>query len=80
MPEGVLVKEVLCHAILGCPHLPQVGDMVAQLLDGLHLLIQVVSFDEVTQLKRRLKKGLGLHIAHPAETGSEIILTLPSER
>lgn len=30
--------------------------------------------------KMEIKKGLGLHIAHPAETGSEIILTLPSER
>lgn len=54
--KGVLVKEVLCHAILWCPHLPQVGHMVTQLLDGFDLLIQVMSLNEVTQLKGRQKE------------------------
>jgi len=53
VPESVLVKEVLCHAVFWCPHLPQVGHMVTQLFDGFHLLIQVVSLNEVTQLKGR---------------------------
>lgn len=53
VPKGVLVEEILCHAVFGGPHLPQVGHMVTQLLDGFHLLIQVVGLNEVTQLKGR---------------------------
>lgn len=53
VPEGVLVEEILCHAVFGGPHLPQVGHVVTQLLDGFHLLIQVVGLNEVTQLQGR---------------------------
>lgn len=51
--EGVLVEQILCHAVLGGPHPPQVGHMVTQLLDGFHLLIQVMGLNEVTQLQGR---------------------------
>lgn len=51
--QGVLVEEVLCHASCGGSHPAQVGYVVAQFLDGLHLLIQVMSLDEVAQLEER---------------------------
>lgn len=50
VPQGELVEQVLSHAILGCSQALQVGDMVSQLLDGLHLLLQVVRLQEITQL------------------------------
>lgn len=55
VPQGVLVKEVLRHPILWCPHLPEVGHMVTKLFNRLHLLIQVVGLNEVTQLKGEMK-------------------------
>lgn len=45
-----LVEQVLGHAVLGGAHAAQVGHPVAKLLDGLHLLIQVVSFNEIAHL------------------------------
>lgn len=79
VPKGVLVKEVLCHAILGCPHLPQVGDMVTQLLDGFDLLIQVVSLNEVTQLQetKEVEFKAWMQLS-PAETTSEMPPVLPA--
>ncbi len=50
-PQGVLVKQVLRHLVAMGVHAGEVGNVVAQLLDGLHLLIQVVGFQEVTQLR-----------------------------
>lgn len=50
-PKGVLVKQVLCHLVVVGVHAGEVGNVVAQLLDGLHLLVQVVGLQEVTQLK-----------------------------
>lgn len=48
--------------------------MVTQLFDGFHLFIQVVSLNEVTQLKGRQKSlNLGLSTAYPAEPASEIL-------
>ncbi len=48
--QGVLVKQVLRHPVVASIHLGKVGDVVTKLLDGLNLLIQVVSLQEVTQL------------------------------
>ena len=48
--QGVLVKEVLCHARSRGPHLAQVGYVVTQFFDGFHLLIQVMSLNEITQM------------------------------
>ena len=60
MSQGVLVKEVLCHARSRGPHLAQVGYVVTQFFDGFHLLIQVMSLNEITQLKKRTgKKVIG---------------------
>lgn len=73
VPEGVLVEQVLGHAVLRGPHLPQVGNMVTQLLDGFHLLIQVVSLNEVTQLKGRQKKfKFRSNTDYPAKAVAEI--------
>lgn len=52
LAQGVFVKQVLGHSILGSPHAAQVGHPVGKLLDRLHLLIQEVCFDEVTQLQK----------------------------
>lgn len=46
----MLVKQILCHLIVGGIHLCEVGDDVAQLLDGIHLLSQVMGLQEVTEL------------------------------
>lgn len=51
--QGVFVKQVLCHAVLRSSHAAQVGHPVCQFFDGLHLLIQVVCLNEITQLKER---------------------------
>lgn len=51
-PKGVLVKQVLGHLVVLSIHAGEVGDVVTQLLDGLHLLIQVVALQEITQLQR----------------------------
>lgn len=48
--QGVFVKQVLGHAILRSSHAAQVGHPVCQLFDGLHLLIQVVCLNEITQM------------------------------
>lgn len=48
----MLVKQVLRHLVGVGVHAGEVGDVVTQLLDGLHLLIQVVALQEVTQLRR----------------------------
>lgn len=49
--QGMFIKQVLCHAILRSTHATQIGHPVCQLFDGLHLLVQVVSLDEIAQLK-----------------------------
>lgn len=49
--QGVLVKQVLCQLVVVGIHTGEVGDVVAQLLDGLHLLVQVVGLQEVAQLR-----------------------------
>lgn len=49
--QGVFVKQVLRHLVVVGVHAGQVGDVISKLLDGLHLLIQIVGLQEVTQLK-----------------------------
>lgn len=58
VPQGVLVKQVLCHLVGVGIHAGEVGDVVAQLLDGLHLLVQVMGLQEVTQLRTRSKNKI----------------------
>lgn len=53
MSQGVLVKQIFCHASFRGSHLAQVGHVVTQFLDGFHLLIQVMCLNEVTQLGKR---------------------------
>lgn len=50
-PQGVLVKQVLRHLVVVGIHAGEVGNVVTQLLDGLHLLVQVVALQEVTKLR-----------------------------
>lgn len=50
--QGVLVEQVLGHLVVVGIHAGEVGDVVTQLLDGLHLLVQVVALQEVAQLLR----------------------------
>ena len=47
----MLVKQVLGHPVGRGAHATQVADVVAQLLDGLHLFVQVVGLQEVVHLK-----------------------------
>lgn len=58
----MFVKQVFSQAVLRSSHTAQVGQVVSQLFDGLHLLVQVVSLNEVAQLegkkKQKAKKGL----------------------
>lgn len=54
----MLVKQVLCHLVGVGIHAGEVGDVVAQLLDGLHLLVQVMGLQEVTQLRTRSKNKM----------------------
>lgn len=49
--QGVLVEQVLRHLVVGGIQALEVGDVVTQLFDGLHLLIQVVGLQEVTHLR-----------------------------
>lgn len=55
--QGMFVKQVLGHAILRSSHAAQVGHPVRQFFDGLHLLVQVVCLDEITQLEERVKSN-----------------------
>lgn len=48
--QGVLVEQVLGHLVVVGIHAGEVGDVVTQLLDGLHLLVQIVALQEVAQL------------------------------
>ena len=58
MLEGEALKEILAQSRLGRTglrglrpgHPAEVGQVVAHLLDQLHLLIQEVAFQEVTEL------------------------------
>lgn len=52
--KGVFVEQVFRHAVLRCPHAPQVGHPVCQFFDGLYLLVQVMSLNEITQLKQKI--------------------------
>lgn len=49
--KSVLVKQVLCHLIVVGIHAGEVCNVISQLLYGLHLLVQVVGLQEVTQLE-----------------------------
>ncbi len=51
--QGMFVKQIFSHAILRSSHAAQVGHPVCQFFDGLHLLVQEVRLDEITQLKKR---------------------------
>ena len=51
--QGVFVKQVLGHPVRRGAHATQVADVVAQLLDGLHLFVQVVALQEVVHLKKQ---------------------------
>jgi len=55
-PHGVLVKQVLGHLVCVGVHSAQISDEVSELLDGLDLLVQVVSLQEVTHLRRRRER------------------------
>lgn len=56
VPKRMLVEQVLGHLVVVGVHAGEVGDVVAQLLDGLHLLVEVVGLQEVTQLSMRIGK------------------------
>lgn len=49
VPQGVLVRGILCHARFAGRRLVRAGVVVTQVF-GFHLLIQVVSLSEVTQV------------------------------
>uniref|UniRef100_A0A0E9WQG9 Uncharacterized protein n=1 Tax=Anguilla anguilla TaxID=7936 RepID=A0A0E9WQG9_ANGAN len=57
-PQGQLVEQVLGQLVFGGLHLGEVGDVVAHLLHGLHLLVQVMGLQEVAQV------GVGLVGGH----------------
>lgn len=59
-PKGVLVEQVLGHLVVVGVHAGEVGDVVAQLLDGLHLLVEVVGLQEVTQLSTRRRETMSV--------------------
>lgn len=46
----MLVKQILRHLVVAGIHFGQVSNMVTQLLDGLHLLTQVMGLQEVAEL------------------------------
>lgn len=48
--QSMLVKQILCHLVVGSIHFGEVGDIVTQFLDGLHLLTQVMGLQEVAEL------------------------------
>lgn len=52
LAKGVFVKQVFSHAVFRSSHAPQVGHPVCQFFDGLHLLVQEMCLDEITQLKQ----------------------------
>ncbi len=62
--QGVLVKQILRHPVVASIHLGKIGDVVTNLLDGLHLLIQVVSLQEVTKLLDKTIDGMLGHLIH----------------
>lgn len=59
--QGVFVKQVLGHAVLGSTHPAQVGYPVGQLFDGLHLLVQEMCLKMIAQLKNKRHKKLEKH-------------------
>lgn len=54
LAKGVFVKQVFSHAVFRSSHAPQVGHPVCQFFDGLHLLVQEMCLDEITQLKQNI--------------------------
>lgn len=48
--QAELVKEVLGQAVLWCPHLAQVGQVAAHLLEDIGLLAQTVLLQEVAEV------------------------------
>ena len=50
IPQGLLVKVVFTMAR---PNTLQVGDVITQLLDGFHLLMQIVTLNEVGHLGKK---------------------------
>ena len=70
MLESEALKEILAQRSLGraslrwlwpC-HPAEVGQMVAHLLDEFHLLIQIVAFQEVTEMRVRAGRTQGMQI------------------
>ena len=53
VPHGLLVKLVFTKAR---PNTLQVGDVVTQLLDSFHLLMQIVTLNEVGHLEQKNKQ------------------------
>lgn len=49
LAQGMFVKQVFSDAVRST-HAFQVGHPICQFFDGLHLLVQVVSLNEITQL------------------------------
>ena len=54
IPQGLPVKVVFTMAR---PNTLQVGDVITQLLDGFHLLMQIVTLNEVSHLEKKQNKG-----------------------
>lgn len=59
--QGVFVKQVLGHAVLGSTHAAQVGHPVSQLFDGFHLLVQEMCLKMIAQLKNKRHINLETH-------------------
>lgn len=55
--QAELVKEVLGQAVLWCPHLAQVGQVAAHLLEDIGLLAQTVLLQEVAEVSITLPLG-----------------------
>ena len=55
--QGELAREGVCQAVFRGRHLAQVGDMVPQLLDEHHLLMQVALLQQVTDATLLLLGG-----------------------
>ena len=60
--QGELVQQVLCQAGFRSAHLAQLGDVVPQLFDEHHLLLQVVTLQEIAQVAVPLLGGLLVQI------------------
>ncbi len=50
LSQSVLVKQIFGHVVLRSAHPPQAAHPVRQLFNGLHLLVQVMRLQEITNL------------------------------